>query len=61
MAAEKKVLASRRYAKRSQSAEIWHRLRKNKGAMLGLAIMIAIILIAIGSNIFLDYDTDVIG
>ena len=29
--------------------------------MLGLAIMIAIILIAIGSNIFLDYDTDVIG
>lgn len=61
MAAEKKVLASRRYAKRSQSAEIWHRLRKNKGAMLGLAIMIAIVLIAIGSNIFLDYDTDVIG
>ena len=61
MAAEKKVLASRRYAKRSQSAEIWHRLRKNKGAMLGLAIIIAIILIAIGSNIFLDYDTDVIG
>ena len=61
MAAEKKVLASRRYAKRSQSAEIWHRLRKNKGAMLGLAIMIAISLIAIGSNIFLDYDTDVIG
>lgn len=61
MAAEKKVLASRCYAKRSQSAEIWHRLRKNKGAMLGLAIMIAIILIAIGSNIFLDYDTDVIG
>ena len=61
MAVEKKVLASRRYAKRSQSAEIWHRLRKNKGAMLGLAIMIAIILIAIGSNIFLDYDTDVIG
>ena len=61
MAAEKKVLASRRYAKRSQSAEIWHRLRKNKGAMLGLAIMIAIILIAIGSNISLDYDTDVIG
>ena len=61
MAAEKKVLASRRYAKRSQSAEIWHRLRKNKGAMLGLAIMIAIILIAIGSNILLDYDTDVIG
>lgn len=61
MAAEKKVLASRRYAKRSQSAEIWHRLRKNKGAMLGLAIMIAIILIAIGSNIFLDYDTDEIG
>ena len=61
MAAEKKVLASRRYAKRSQSAEIWYRLRKNKGAMLGLAIMIAIVLIAIGSNIFLDYDTDVIG
>lgn len=55
------VPASRRYAKRSQAAEIWHRLMKNKGAVLGLILVVAIILIAIFSDILLDYDTDVIG
>lgn len=61
MTDKKQVPASRRYAKRSQMAEIWHRLCKNKGAMLGLFIIIVIIAIAIGSEIFLDYDEDVIG
>lgn len=57
----KRVPASRRYAKRSQTAEIWHRLCKNKGAMLGLLIMIVIVGIAVGSGLLLDYDKDVIG
>lgn len=38
-----------------------HRLKKNKGAMIGLAIIIVMILLAVFSNVFLDYDTDVIG
>ncbi len=62
MAANKEqVLASRRYAKRSQGAEVWRRLRKNKGAMLGLFLLLVIVAIAILSGFLLDYDTDVIG
>ena len=61
MAQDTKVLVSRRYAKRSQGAEIWHRLKQNKGAMLGLAIVIAIVAIALLSGVLLDYDTDVVG
>ena len=46
---------------RSQFGEVMHRLKKNKGAMIGLAIIIVMILLAVFSNVFLDYDTDVIG
>ncbi len=46
---------------RSQGSEVWHRLKKNKGAMIGLIIIIILGLIAITSDLFLDYDTQVIG
>lgn len=46
--------------KRSQGAELWFRFRKNKGAMIGLFIIITIVLIAISSNFLLDYDTEII-
>ena len=46
---------------RGQWAEVWHRLKKNKGAMVGLAIVVILIFIALFSDVFLDYDTDVIG
>ena len=46
---------------RGQWAEVWHRLRKNKGAMVGLTIVVILIFIALFSGVFLDYDTDVIG
>lgn len=36
-------------------------MRKNKGAMLGLALVILIVLTAVFSGVFLDYETDVIG
>ena len=54
------VLASRRYRKRSQFAEVWHRLRKNKGAMLGLFIIVMLSLVALSVDFLLDYDTQVI-
>lgn len=60
-ARREQTLVSRRYAKRSQGAEVWRRLRKNKGAMLGLFIILVIIAIAILSGFLLDYETDVIG
>ena len=56
----KKELVSKKYAKRSTMGEIWHRLKKNKGAMFGLALLILIIVIAVVSPIIYDYDTQVI-
>ena len=46
---------------RSQWAEVWHRLKKNKGAMLGLIVVLLLIALAISSNFLLDYDVQVIG
>lgn len=42
--------------KRSQLAEIWRRLKKNKLAMVGLGILIVLVLFAIFANVIADYD-----
>lgn len=55
-----KELVSKKYAKRSTMGEIWHRLKRNKGAMFGLFLLILIIVVAIGSSFVFDYDTQVI-
>lgn len=55
------TLVSKKYAKRSQMAEIWRRMKKNKGAMLGLAIIMVLIFIAVFADLLLDYKTQVIG
>lgn len=47
--------------KRSQAGEVWHQLKKNRGAILGLSLIILLIVATIASNIYLDYDTQVIG
>lgn len=46
---------------RSQFGEVWHRLKKNKGAMVGLVIVCILIFIAIFADVLFDYDTQVIG
>lgn len=46
--------------KRSQLLEIWQRLRRNKMAMLGLAVIIGLVLCAIFADVLFDYDTIVI-
>ena len=45
---------------RSRAGETWHRLKKNKGAMLGLAIIILLVLIALYTSIFWDYNTMIV-
>ena len=55
------VSAVKQYKKRSQLAEIWRRFRKNKGAMVGLLILFAIVFVAVFADVILDYETDVIG
>ena len=47
--------------KRSQLSLIWHRLRRNRLAMLGLALMSTILLLAVFADVIADYDTEVIG
>ena len=46
---------------RSQMAEVWHQFRRNKGAMVGSAVVLLIVFIALFSDVFLDYDTQVVG
>lgn len=46
--------------KRSQLLEIWQRLRRNKMAMLGLAVIILLVLCAVFADVLFDYDTIVI-
>lgn len=57
----KQKLVSRQYRKRTKAGEVWHRLKKNKGAMAGLAIIVILALVAIFANVLVDYDTQVIG
>lgn len=47
--------------KTSRKAEYWYSFRKNKLAMVGLAIMIFLLLIALFADVIADYDTRVIG
>lgn len=53
--AEDSMLASRKHAKHSQIGEIWHRIKRNKGAVAGLIILILILLMALYSLLFIDY------
>lgn len=47
--------------KRSQLKTIWFQFRKNKLAMFGMILFLALVLVALSSGLFLDYETDVIG
>ena len=49
------------YKKRSQLSIIWNRLRKNKLAMLGLAILVVMVARAVCADWIADYDTNVTG
>lgn len=58
--AENQRSVSKRYKKRSTLVQIMRRLKRNKGAILGMIILIAIILIALISPYVMDYETEVI-
>ena len=49
------------YKKCSQLSIIWNRLRKNKLAMLGLAILVVMVALAVCADWIADYDTNVTG
>ena len=58
---EKRQSIASQYAKRTKLGEIWYRLKKNKGAMVGLAIVALFVLIAIFADVMFDYDTQIAG
>lgn len=47
---------SRQYAKRSHAGEIWHRIKRNKGAMVGLIFIAILLLIIVYSLFFIRYE-----
>ncbi len=51
----------KRYVRKTQIRIVFHHLRKNTGAMVGLFIILAIVLVAIFADVLFDYDTDVVG
>ena len=53
--------ASQKYKKRSTFASIFRQLRKNKGAIIGLVMMIIIVALAVLAPVIFDYEKDVIG
>lgn len=50
---EKKMIKAR---KKSQAGEIWHRLRRNKLAMLGMAIVFVLVFVAVFAGVLAPYD-----
>lgn len=45
---------------RSQWAEVWRRLIRNKGAMIGMAIVLALAMIACFADVIFDYEAEII-
>jgi peptide/nickel transport system permease protein len=54
------MIASKKYKKRSQLGEIWHNFKKNKGAVLGLLVLILIMVTSIVAGFLIDYDTQIV-
>ncbi len=50
----------KKYKKKSQIKEVWDRLKRNKTALLGLAIVIVLILIAVFAPLYYNYNEQVI-
>ena len=45
--------------KQNRAREVWKQYRRNKGAMIGLVILIILILIAVFADVIWDYETDI--
>ena len=56
-----KKMENKHIKRRSMLQDIWHRLLKNRGAILGMIFLILLIAAAILSPILFDYNKDIIG
>jgi len=51
---------AKQYKKTSQAKEVWHRFKKNKAAVLGMIILLALIVMALGADFISSYDEVVV-
>ncbi len=57
---KKSEMIQKKYKKRSQAREVWRRLKRNKMAILGIAIIIVFVFCAVFADYIADYDTEVV-
>ncbi|MDR0841560.1 MAG: ABC transporter permease [Christensenellaceae bacterium] len=55
----KQKTISKQYKKRSALGAIWRQLRKNKGAIIGLVLVLFLIIMALISPLIFDYKADI--
>jgi len=60
MAGEKELRAHQKYKKRSSLGMVWHQLKKNKGAIIGLILILLVIILALCAPLIYDYKTDIV-
>lgn len=60
MAEEKELRAHQKYKKRSSLGMVWHQLKKNKGAIIGLILISLVIILALCAPLIYDYKQDII-
>lgn len=46
--------------KENRALEVWRQFRRNKGAMIGLSVLILLILVAVLADVIWNYETDII-
>jgi len=57
---EEVLQKTKKYKKRSQTVEVWHRLLRNKAAIIGLVIVILLFLMVIFADVLYDFNDVVI-
>jgi len=60
MAEGKELRAHQKYKKRSSLGMIWHQLKKNKGAIIGLILILLVIILALCAPLIYDYKQDIV-
>lgn len=60
MAQEKELRAHQKYKKRSSLGMVWHQLKRNKGAIIGLVLILLVIILALCAPLIYDYKTDIV-
>lgn len=56
----KKTQSAAGSVKENRALEVWRQFRRNKGAMIGLSVLILLILVAVFADVIWNYETDII-